>query len=208
MFTASPADDIVIEGPTSLRQRMQLWKQARKLVINSDGETLADGTQDPDADLTFAQRNEKAQNQNTQNEKAQNEKAQNGVGPEPSITLLFRLAADLDLGIVEFRSSSWGLARELAAEDVDGTLTEADGPSDAVLGLEEVSFVAENGPVPTSRSAPLRAQSRTSARCSQHITDDANRTPRRQGCRQPKVRKARILASPRDSGPDRAPPRT
>lgn len=70
VFTASPEVDIIIANSKALPQRMVLWSRQGKLVIDSDGETYADGTPDPHAELTLAQ---------------SKKKGQDGPGPAPQI---------------------------------------------------------------------------------------------------------------------------
>ncbi|WP_146078990.1 hypothetical protein [Rathayibacter sp. AY1E6] len=129
VFSGVDGVDVILAGPSALRQRMVLWSRQGKLIIDSDGETYADGTPDPDAELSFQER-----------------KGQDGLGPAPQIELYFRLAADPDLGIFKFQTGSWSMAQDLARYDVDGRPAEIDGPAKAVLKLEEVSFVAKYGP--------------------------------------------------------------
>lgn len=131
IFTASGDVDVILAGPKALRQRMVLWGRNGKMIQSGDGMTLDDGTPDPDAELTFQERKKKGQD---------------GIGPVPQIEVYFRLAAQPDLGIFKFQTGSWSLAQDLAAYDVEGQLEEIDGPTRAVLKLEEVSFVAKNGP--------------------------------------------------------------
>jgi len=131
VFTATDAVDVILEGPKGLRQKMILWGRNGKVIQSGDGLTLDDGSPDPDAELTFQERKKKGQD---------------GIGPVPQIEVYFRLAANPDLGIFKFQTGSWSLAQDLAAYDVEGALAEIDGPTKATLKLEEVSFVAKNGP--------------------------------------------------------------
>jgi hypothetical protein len=131
VFTASKVVEVIIENPKALRTKMILWGRNGKMIQSGDGETLEDGTPDPDADLTFQERKKKGQD---------------GIGPVPQIELYFRLAAQEDLGIFKFQTGSWGLAQDLAAYDIEGELAAIDGPARAIIELEEVSFVAKNGP--------------------------------------------------------------
>jgi hypothetical protein len=131
VFTEEKTVDIIIESPSKLRQRLILWGRSGKPILVSDGETLDNGEPDPDAGLSLAERKQKARD---------------GVGPEPSIELYFRLADEPDLGIFKFQSGSWSLATDLARDGIDEALEEIDGPARATLGLEEVSFVAKQGP--------------------------------------------------------------
>lgn len=137
VFTASNSVDIIIEKAADLRQRMVLWGRQGKPIYVSDGAHILDDNghptdePDPDADLPFA---------------ARKQKGRDGLGATPDIDLFFRLKDKPDLGRFQFKTGSWGLARDLAADDVAGQLAEAGGSVHAVLRLEEVSFVAKNGP--------------------------------------------------------------
>jgi hypothetical protein len=141
VFTASPEVEIVLEGENALRQKMVMWSRAGKLIYSSDGETILypedqKGDPDPDAELSFQERKAKARD---------------GVGAEPQIEIYFRLAEDPDLGIFKFQTGSWSMASDLAYDDTEGNLRDAiadseDGKARATLKIEEVSFVAKNGP--------------------------------------------------------------
>lgn len=73
------------------------------------------------------------------------QRATAGMGPKPSITVMFRLAAAPDLGLFKWLSGSWSLAsvlHEVAnAMDTHG----GGGPVLADLTLEQVSYVAKKG---------------------------------------------------------------
>lgn len=131
VFTASSELEVIIESASALRQRMVLWSRNGKIIQAGDGETLEDGTPDPDAELTLAERKQKSRD---------------GVGPSPEITLFFRVAANPDLGVFKYQTGSWSLATDIAADSIDGQLADVGGPARAILGLEEVSYVAKNGP--------------------------------------------------------------
>lgn len=136
VFTEAKSVDILLHGPKALRQKMVLWSRQGKIIRSGDGQTLDDGTPDPDAHLTLAERKEKARE---------------GTGAEPNISVFFRLAANPDLGIFEFRTGSWSMASDLAynrtAEELEDLSEDHDGaPIRARLTLEAVSFTAKNGP--------------------------------------------------------------
>lgn len=131
VFTASDSVEIIIPSAKSLRQRMVLWSSTGKLIVDSDGETLADGSPDPDAELSFAERKAKGND---------------GMGPKPQIDLFFRLVEDPELGIFRYRSGSWSLAEELAAYQIDAELEAIGGPARATLALEKVEYTAKRGP--------------------------------------------------------------
>lgn len=86
---------------------------------------------DPDAELTFQERKKKGQD---------------GIGPVPQIEVYFRLADNPDLGIFKFQTGSWSLASDIVREDTERKLNDIGGKTRATIGLEEVSFVANNGP--------------------------------------------------------------
>lgn len=136
VFTASNGVEIILEGEKSIRQKMILWGRNGKPIQSGDGQTLDDGSPDPDASLSFQERKQKARD---------------GIGAEPQIEVYFRLASSPDLGIFKFQTGSWSMASDLAYNDVEGELADyvADsetGKVKALLKLEEVSFVAKNGP--------------------------------------------------------------
>lgn len=133
VFTASKEVEVILEGEKAIRQKMVLRNREGKVVIDTDGEFYADGTPDPDADLTFQERKKKGND---------------GLGPKPEIDVYFRLATNPDLGLFRFRTSSWNLAWDLAADGhAERLVEEFEGqPVKAVLALEPVSFEAKAGP--------------------------------------------------------------
>jgi hypothetical protein len=140
VFTASKEIDIILEGSKALRQKMVLWSRSGKLIQSGDGQTIDYPEDkvgpDPDAHLSFQERKAKARD---------------GIGAEPQIEVYFRLAEDEELGIFKFQTGSWSMASDLAYNDVEGELADYAADSDtgkvkATLKLEEVSFVAKNGP--------------------------------------------------------------
>jgi hypothetical protein len=141
VFTASKEVEIILADERALRQAMVLWSRAGKLVQRGDGQTIdypdeRKGEPDPDAGLSFQERKAKARD---------------GIGAEPQIEVYFRLADEPDLGIFKFQTGSWSLASDMAYQDTEGELADAIEASNgkgarALLGLEEVSFVAKNGP--------------------------------------------------------------
>lgn len=136
VFTKAPEVDIIIDPQRGLRQSLILWGRNGKIIRKTDGETILypedqQGEPDPDAGKSLAERKQLARD---------------GVGPEPQIELYFRLADDPDLGLFKFQSGSWSMVSDLAYHGVPEALEDADGPQLATLRIEEVSFVAKNGP--------------------------------------------------------------
>ncbi|WWV91876.1 hypothetical protein GMYAFLOJ_CDS0046 [Microbacterium phage phiMiGM15] len=136
VFTASNEVAIIVENAKALRQRMVLWGRSGKPIYVSDGANILDDQgnpteeADPDAELSFAER-----------------KAKKETGAIPDIELYFRLADEPDLGIFKFKTGSWGFASDLAYNGVVEALEAAEGPTKATLTLENVSFIAKNGPM-------------------------------------------------------------
>ncbi|WP_144722259.1 hypothetical protein [Cellulosimicrobium sp. TH-20] len=141
VFTTSGSVDVIVEKVADLRQRLVLWGRNGKPIYISDGETISypderKGEPDPDASLDL---------------NARKQKARDGIGAEPQIEVYFRLAANPDLGIFKFQSASWSLVRDLDYNGTEDALTDAVADSNGAgalvsLALENVSFVAKNGP--------------------------------------------------------------
>jgi hypothetical protein len=136
VFTASKDVAIIIERANSLRQRLVLWGRNGKPIYTTDGEKKDDGTPDPDAHLTLAERKQKGRD---------------GTGPTPDVELYFRLAENPDLGIFKFQTGSWSFVSDLEYNQTEDAIADAIADSEssratATLTLEEVSFTAKNGP--------------------------------------------------------------
>lgn len=93
VITESASVPIILSGASAIRSEMVLWGRKGK-VRSCDGVTQADGKA-CECPSEYSERIEAA-----------NE----GRGCEPSISLLFRLADDPDLGRFRFQSGSWTLA--------------------------------------------------------------------------------------------------
>jgi hypothetical protein len=141
VFTEAPSVNIIIENEKALRQAMVLYGRDG-IVHISDGETITvpeekKGQPDPQAGLTFQER------------KAAH-RAKELTAAQPRVELWFRLADEPDLGLFKFQSSSWSLVSDLdynGTEDELAELAAAGTGVRATLALEEVSFVAKNGPM-------------------------------------------------------------
>lgn len=136
VYTASDEVAIILDGAHALRQKMILWGRNGKPIMSGDGQTLDDGSPDPDAALSFQERKAKARE---------------GIGMEPQIEIYFRLADNPDLGIFKFQTGSWSMASDLAYNNTEGELEDYASDSEtgkvsAVLKLEPVEFTAKNGP--------------------------------------------------------------
>jgi hypothetical protein len=60
--------------------------------------------------------------------------------------VFFRLADEPDLGIFKFKTGSWSMAQDFARNNTLENIAAIDGDVRAVISIEEVSFVAKNGP--------------------------------------------------------------
>ncbi|MFE0701175.1 hypothetical protein [Streptomyces sp. NPDC058872] len=64
-------------------------------------------------------------------------------GPSPSISVLFRLAEDYDLGLFRFQTGSWKLAETL--HEIGNALDKIKGEALAELGIELVEYTTKKG---------------------------------------------------------------
>jgi len=131
VFTASGEVEILLAGPKAVRQRLVLWGRNGKPIYTTDGETKDDGTPDPDAELTFPERKQRGRD---------------GIGPTPDVDVYFKIVGSEDLGVFQFKTGSWSILQDFAYEGTLEKLEEINGPTRATIKLEEVSFVAKNGP--------------------------------------------------------------
>ena len=68
--------------------------------------------------------------------------AQNGTGCAPDITLRFRLKDMAELGVFEFKTGSWGMARDISP--VEAKLASYGGSAVGTISLEPVEFVQKS----------------------------------------------------------------
>lgn len=131
-FTDAESVDIIVE-PGGVRASLVLWSNKGGKIMESNGEFLIEDGKvtakpDPDAELPLAERKEKAKQ---------------GTGPEPSLQVYFRLAANPELGKLKFFSGSWTAADGFG--EAEAILAQAEGPMNATLALEVVEFTAKDG---------------------------------------------------------------
>ncbi|MFD9280251.1 hypothetical protein ACFWD7_23600 [Streptomyces mirabilis] len=69
--------------------------------------------------------------------------ARSGRGPQPNVTVSFRLAEDYDLGIGKFTSTSWDFASVL--HEIENDLDRVGGEALCTLSLELVQFTTSSG---------------------------------------------------------------
>lgn len=138
VMTDAEEVEIILEGSKPLRQAMVFYGR-KGIVYVSDGEEISypaerKGEPDPQAGQTFQER-----------KAASNE----GTGADPRVEIFFRLAENPDLGVFKFQSGSWSLVSDLGYNGTEDEIADliADGHKvRATLALEEVSFVAKQGP--------------------------------------------------------------
>ena len=124
----------IITQAEGLEQAMVLRNRNGQVVRVSDGEVITypedqAGSPDPQAGQTFAERKQAARD---------------GMGAVPEVKLTFRLADNPDLGLFQFRSSSWGFVSDLEYQNVWDELADYENVL-CTLSLKEVSFVAKSG---------------------------------------------------------------
>ena len=69
--------------------------------------------------------------------------AKAGHGCQPSITVVFRLADNPELGKFKFTSGAWSLAKEIAT--VEANLAKVGGPAKGTIALEVVEYTTKEG---------------------------------------------------------------
>lgn len=139
--TGTDSVEIIIAGPGALTSDMKLWING-KLTHHCDGEFFASGDdagQRCDCPRLFKDRKEAAKN---------------FKGPKPDIKLVFRLAADPDLGTFAFKTGSWTMAEDLWL--YEATLADHDGAIAAELYLELVEYTTKQGRNVSYRKPVLR----------------------------------------------------
>ena len=68
--------------------------------------------------------------------------AQNGTGCAPDITLRFRVQGLYELGVFEFHTGSWGMAKSIG--EVEAKLASFGGTAFGDMALEPVEFVQKS----------------------------------------------------------------
>lgn len=138
VFTDAETVEILIERPEHLRTEMVLWSMQGKPIRRCDG---------------VEQHGENAEGAPCVCPRSFDERktaAKNGTGCQPSISLLFRLAEDPDLGLFRFTSGSWSMVRDLVRDQTEEKLRKihednGGAPIVAELALELVKFETKDG---------------------------------------------------------------
>jgi hypothetical protein len=144
VFTEVDTIAIVLEDATAVRQRFIQRNRAGEIVYTSDGATKDDGTPDPHAQLSLAERLQLAKD---------------GMGPALETTIWFRLddamgevelggqpAKAGDIGKFRFQSTGSSIGKAVDRDQIEAKLEAAGVPMRAKLTIEKVSFKAKSGP--------------------------------------------------------------
>ncbi|MFJ5707601.1 hypothetical protein [Streptomyces sp. NPDC093105] len=122
---------VVLAGPDAITSDMKLWNGS-VLIHHCDGVEFLS----PDEDRGKAcgcpalMEDRKAA-------------AKTKRGPSPSISVLFRLAEDYELGLFRFQTGSWKLAETL--HEIGNALDKVKGEALAELGIELVEYTTKKG---------------------------------------------------------------
>jgi hypothetical protein len=133
--TGTDTVEIILAGPSAVQADMKQWING-KLFHHCDGVVYLSAPPDNSAEAgdvcgcprLFKDRKDAAKSMR---------------GPSPSIKILFRLAADPDLGLFAFATSSWTLAEVLY--QYEDALESIAGPAVADLKLELVEYTTKQG---------------------------------------------------------------
>ncbi|MFB7675609.1 hypothetical protein ACFC26_29795 [Kitasatospora purpeofusca] len=121
----------ILDGPESITSDMKLWNSGN-LVHHCDGvEFLSpDDLVGRPCHCPKLMEERKAA-------------AKRKMGPAPSISVLFKLADDPELGAFRFQTGSWKMAEVL--HEYDNALTRVGGPALVELSLELVEYTTKKG---------------------------------------------------------------
>lgn len=129
--TGTDSLEVILVGPGAIQSDMKLWIN-NKLAHHCDGVEFL-SPDDKVGSLCGC----------PHSFKERQEAAKNYQGPSPSIKLLFRLAADPELGLLSFQTSSWKLAEVLG--EYEDELQAISGDAIADLRLELVEYTTKQG---------------------------------------------------------------
>lgn len=132
IFTEADLVPIILDSKGAVRSSLVLWGR-KGMLYETDGTFLI-----KDGELT----DEEAPCAGWDIKRLKSE-ASNGMGPDPSIRVFFRLAADPELGRLKFFSSSWTALDEFA--EAEALVEDLGFPCSADLWLERVEFTTKEG---------------------------------------------------------------
>lgn len=127
IFTTTDSVDVILDGPGAIRTGLVSFSRTNQLLRACDGRTQTGGDDEgsPCACPLALQERKDA--------------AARGTGCSPSILVTFKLSAFPALGVFQFRSGSWTLAKDISV--AEAALARIDGPALATLSLEVVTWV-------------------------------------------------------------------
>lgn len=131
VITGTDKVKVVIDGPDSITSDMKLWNGSA-LIHHCDGVEFLSPEEDrgKTCGCPALMEDRKAA-------------AKTRRGPSPSISVVFRLADDYDLGRFRFTTGSWTLAEVL--HNVENALDRVGGEALAELHLELVEYTTKKG---------------------------------------------------------------
>ncbi|MFJ7588424.1 hypothetical protein ACIQZO_13765 [Streptomyces sp. NPDC097617] len=131
ILTTTNKVKVVLSGPNAISSDLKLWNSSQ-LIHHCDGVEFLS----PDEDRGMPCRCPALM----EDRKAA---AKSKRGPSPSISVLFRLAEDYDLGLFRFQTGSWKLAEVL--HEVENALEKVGGEALATIELELVEYTTKTG---------------------------------------------------------------
>ncbi|MFF3210561.1 hypothetical protein ACFYYB_07845 [Streptomyces sp. NPDC002886] len=131
VLTTTNKVKVVLSGPAAVTSDLKLWNGSQ-LIHHCDGVEFLS----PDEDRGMPCRCPALM----EDRKAA---AKTKRGPSPSISVLFRLAEDYDLGLFRFQTGSWKLAEVL--HEVENALEKVGGEALATIELELVEYTTKTG---------------------------------------------------------------
>lgn len=131
ILTTTNKVKVVLSGPDAVTSDLKLWNGSQ-LIHHCDGVEFLS----PDEDRGKPCRCPALM----EDRKAA---AKTKRGPSPSISVLFRLAEDYDLGLFRFQTGSWKLAEVL--HEVENALDKVGGEALATIELELVEYTTKMG---------------------------------------------------------------
>lgn len=122
---------VVLDGPRAINSDMKLWNR-NKLVHHCDGVAF------------LSPEEKKGQPCRCPGLMAERKQAaKDFMGPSPSISVVFRLAEDYDLGKFRFQTGSWTMAEVL--HEYENALSMVKGEALCELSLELVEYTTKKG---------------------------------------------------------------
>jgi hypothetical protein len=131
ILTGTNRVKVVLSGASAVSSDMKLWN-GNVLIHHCDGVEFLS----PETDKGIACGCPPLMEDRKANAKSKR-------GPSPSISVLFRLAEDYDLGLFRFQTGSWKLAEVL--HEIENALDKVDGEALAELSIELVEYTTKKG---------------------------------------------------------------